>query len=129
MNEKDKIIARALQKSFTQSPKNNRELCNRIQSNLPPRSRTNVFLLITFATTIIITSTLMLVQWNNISDILDRLQNIIIDPLTYKKYTIAYILGTMVVGIIIVWQIFGFVDDYYEIKNEDILRQTLRGKE
>ena len=33
----------------------------------------------------------MLVQWNNISDILDRLQNIIIDPLTYKKYTIAYI--------------------------------------
>ena len=71
----------------------------------------------------------MLVQWNNISDILDRLQNIIIDPLTYKKYTIAYILGTMVVGIIIVWQIFGFVDDYYEIKNEDILRQTLRGKE
>jgi hypothetical protein len=88
-----------------------------------------VFLLITFATTIIITSTLMLVQWNNISDILDRLQNIIIDPLTYKKYTIAYILGTIVVGIIIVWQIFGFVDDYYEIKNEDILRQTLRGKE
>jgi hypothetical protein len=71
----------------------------------------------------------MLVQWNNISDILDRLQNIIIDPLTYKKYTIAYILGTIVVGIIIVWQIFGFVDDYYEIKNEDILRQTLRGKE
>ena len=129
MNEKDKIIARALQKSITQSPKNNRELCNRIQSNLPPRSRTNVFLLITFATTIIITSTLMLVQWNNISDILDRLQNIIIDPLTYKKYTIAYILGTIVVGIIIVWQIFGFVDDYYEIKNEDILRQTLRGKE
>ena len=71
----------------------------------------------------------MLVQWNNISDILDRLQNIIIAPLTYKKYTIAYILGTIVVGIIIVWQIFGFVDDYYEIKNEDILRQTLRGKE
>ena len=71
----------------------------------------------------------MLVQWNNISDILDRLQNIIIDPLTYKKDTIAYILGTIVVGIIIVWQIFGFVDDYYEIKNEDILRQTLRGKE
>ena len=71
----------------------------------------------------------MLVQWNNISDILDRLQNIIIDPLTYKKYTIAYILGTIVVGIIIVWQIFGFVDDYYEIKNEDILRQTLQGKE
>ena len=71
----------------------------------------------------------MLVQWNNISDILDRLQNIIINPLTYKKYTIAYILGTIVVGIIIVWQIFGFVDDYYEIKNEDILRQTLRGKE
>ncbi len=71
----------------------------------------------------------MLVQWNNISDILDRLQNIIIDPLTYKKYTIAYILGTIVVGIIIVWQIFGFVDEYYEIKNEDILRQTLRGKE
>ena len=71
----------------------------------------------------------MLVQWDNISDILDRLQNIIIDPLTYKKYTIAYILGTIVVGIIIVWQIFGFVDDYYEIKNEDILRQTLRGKE
>jgi hypothetical protein len=71
----------------------------------------------------------MLVQWNNISDILDRLQNIIIDPLTYKKYTIAYILGTIVVGIIIVWQIFGFVEDYYEIKNEDILRQTLRGKE
>lgn len=71
----------------------------------------------------------MLVQWNNISDILDRLQNIIIDPLTYKKDTIVYILGTIVVGIIIVWQIFGFVDDYYEIKNEDILRQTLRGKE
>lgn len=71
----------------------------------------------------------MLVQWNNVSDILDRLQNIIIDPLTYKKDTIAYILGTIVVGIIIVWQIFGFVDDYYEIKNEDILRQTLRGKE
>ena len=71
----------------------------------------------------------MLVQWNNISDILDRLQNIIIDPLTYKKYTIAYILGTIVIGIIIVWQIFDFVDDYYEIKNEDILRQTLRGKE
>ncbi|MBQ5730008.1 MAG: hypothetical protein IIV57_00160, partial [Bacteroidaceae bacterium] len=71
----------------------------------------------------------MLVQWNNISDILDRLQNIIIDPLTYKKDTIVYILGTIVVGIIIVWQIFGFVEDYYEIKNEDILRQTLRGKE
>ena len=71
----------------------------------------------------------MLVQWNNVSDILDRLQNLIIDPLTYKKDTIVYILGTIVVGIIIVWQIFGFVDDYYEIKNEDILRQTLRGKE
>lgn len=129
MNEKDKIIARALQKSFTQESRKNRELCHRIENNLPPRSRTNVFLLITFAVTIVITSTLMLVQWNNVSAIIENLQKLVVSPMVDKGDTIAYILGIMLVGFIIVWQVLSFIDDYYSIKNEDIMIQTLRGKE
>lgn len=129
MNEKDKIIARALQKSFTQESRKNRELCHRIENNLPPRSRTNVFLLITFAVTIVITSTLMLVQWNNVSAIIENLQKFVVSPMVDKGDTIAYILGIMLVGFIIVWQVLSFIDDYYCIKNEDIMIQTLRGKE
>lgn len=129
MNEKDKIIARALQKSFTQETRKNRELCHRIESNLPPRSRTNVFLLITSAATIVITSTLMLVQWSNISTIIENLQNLVVSPIIDKGDAIAYILGIMLVGFIILWQVFSFIDDYYNIRNEDILRQTLQGKE
>ncbi|MBQ8450804.1 MAG: hypothetical protein IJY64_07835 [Bacteroidaceae bacterium] len=129
MNEKDKIIARALQKSFTQESRKNRELCHRIENNLPPRSRTNMFLLITFAVTIVITSTLMLVQWNNVSAIIENLQKLVVSPMVDKGDTIAYILGIMLVGFIIVWQVLSFIDDYYSIKNEDIMIQTLRGKE
>lgn len=129
MNEKDKIIARALQKSFTQESRKNRELCHRIENNLPPRSRTNMFLLITFAVTIVITSTLMLVQWNNVSAIIENLQKFVVSPMVDKGDTIAYILGIMLVGFIIVWQVLSFIDDYYCIKNEDIMIQTLRGKE
>ncbi len=129
MNEKDKIIARALQKSFTQESRKNIELCHRIENNLPPRSRTNMFLLITFVATIVITSTLMLVQWNNVSAIIENLQKFVVSPMIDKGDTIAYILGIMLVGFIIVWQILSFIDDYYSIKNEDIMIQTLRGKE
>lgn len=129
MNEKDKIIARALQKSFTQESRKNRELCHRIENNLPPRSRTNMFLLITFVATIVITSTFMLVHWSNISAIIENSQNFIVSPMIDKGDTIAYILGIMLTGFIIVWQILSFIDDYYSIKNEDIMIQTLRGKE
>lgn len=129
MNEKDKIIARALQKSFTQESRKNIELCHRIENNLPPRSRTNMFLLITFVATIVITSTFMLVQWNNVSSIIENLQNFVVSPMIDKGDTIAYILGIMLTGFIIVWQILSFIDDYYSIKNEDIMIQTLRGKE
>ena len=129
MNEKDKIIARALQKSFTQESRKNRELCHRIENNLPTRSLTNMFLLITFAVTIVITSTLMLVQWNNVSAIIENLQKLVVSPMVDKGDTIAYILGIMLVGFIIVWQVLSFIDDYYSIKNEDIMIQTLRGKE
>lgn len=129
MNEKDKIIARALQKSFTQESRKNIELCHRIENNLPPRSRTNMFLLITFVATIVITSTFMLVHWSNISAIIENLQKFVVSPMVDKGDTIAYILGIMLVGFIIVWQVLSFIDDYYCIKNEDIMIQTLRGKE
>lgn len=71
----------------------------------------------------------MLVQWSNISTIIENLQNLVVSPMIDKGDAIAYILGIMLVGFIIVWQVFSFIDDYYNIKNEDILRQTLQGKE
>ena len=71
----------------------------------------------------------MLVQWNNVSAIIENLQNFVVSPLIDKGDTIAYILGIMLTGFIIVWQILSFIDDYYSIKNEDIMIQTLRGKE
>lgn len=71
----------------------------------------------------------MLVQWSNISAIIENLQKLVVSPMVDKGDTIAYILGIMLVGFIIVWQILSFIDDYYSIKNEDIMIQTLRGKE
>ena len=71
----------------------------------------------------------MLVQWSNISTIIENLQNLVVSPMIDKGDAIAYILGIMLVGFIIVWQVFSFIDDYYNIRNEDILRQTLQGKE
>ncbi len=71
----------------------------------------------------------MLVQWSNISAIIENLQNLVVSPMIDKGDAIAYILGIMLVGFIIVWQVFSFIDDYYNIRNEDILRQTLQGKE
>lgn len=71
----------------------------------------------------------MLVQWNNVSAIIENLQKFVVSPMIDKGDTIAYILGIMLTGFIIVWQILSFIDDYYSIKNEDIMIQTLRGKE
>lgn len=71
----------------------------------------------------------MLVHWSDISAIIENSQNFVVSPMIDKGDTIAYILGIMLTGFIIVWQILSFIDDYYSIKNEDILRQTLRGKE
>ncbi len=71
----------------------------------------------------------MLVQWNNVSAIIENLQKLVVSPMVDKGDTIAYILGIMLVGFIIVWQVLSFIDDYYSIKNEDIMIQTLRGKE
>ena len=71
----------------------------------------------------------MLVQWNNVSAIIENLQKFVVSPMVDKGDTIAYILGIMLVGFIIVWQVLSFIDDYYCIKNEDIMIQTLRGKE
>ena len=71
----------------------------------------------------------MLVQWNNVSAIIENLQKFVVSPMVDKGDTIAYILGIMLVGFIIVWQVLSFIDDYYSIKNEDIMIQTLRGKE
>ena len=88
-----------------------------------------MFLLITFVATIVITSTFMLVHWSNISAIIENSQNFVVSPMIDKGDTIAYILGIMLTGFIIVWQILSFIDDYYSIKNEDIMIQTLRGKE
>ena len=71
----------------------------------------------------------MLVHWSDISAIIENSQNFVVSPMIDKGDTIAYILGIMLTGFIIVWQILSFIDDYYSIKNEDILRQTLRAKE
>ena len=71
----------------------------------------------------------MLVQWSNITTIIENLKNLVVSPMIDKGDAIAYILGIMLVGFIIVWQVFSFIDDYYNIRNEDILRQTLQGKE
>ncbi len=71
----------------------------------------------------------MLVHWSNISAIIENSQNFVVSPMIDKGDTIAYILGIMLTGFIIVWQILSFIDDYYSIKNEDIMIQTLRGKE
>lgn len=71
----------------------------------------------------------MLVQWSNVSAIIENLQKLVVSPMVDKGDTIAYILGIMLTGFIIVWQILSFIDDYYSIKNEDIMIQTLRGKE
>lgn len=71
----------------------------------------------------------MLVHWSNISAIIENLQKFVVSPMVDKGDTIAYILGIMLVGFIIVWQVLSFIDDYYCIKNEDIMIQTLRGKE
>lgn len=71
----------------------------------------------------------MLVHWSDISAIIENSQNFVVSPMIDKGDTIAYILGIMLTGFIIVWQILSFIDDYYSIKNEDIMIQTLRGKE
>ena len=71
----------------------------------------------------------MLVQWKNVSAIIENLQKFVVSPMVDKGDAIAYILGIMLVGFIIVWQVLSFIDDYYCIKNEDIMIQTLRGKE
>lgn len=71
----------------------------------------------------------MLVHWSNISAIIENSQNFVVSPMIDKGDTIAYILGIMLTGFIIVWQVLSFIDDYYSIKNEDIMIQTLRGKE
>lgn len=71
----------------------------------------------------------MLVHWSNVSAIIENSQNFIVSPMIDKGDTITYILGIMLTGFIIVWQVLSFIDDYYCIKNEDIMIQTLRGKE
>lgn len=128
MTHKDKIIAEALQKSFAQNPQKSRELHQRIEVQLPPRRRTKIFLLITIVATSTITPIMILAQWNNFKLFLNKLQNITVASIMDKNEMITYTLGTILVGYIIIWQIFSLVDDYCNIKNEDNIKQILQGK-
>ncbi len=129
MNERDKIISEALKKSFAPDEKKIPELRLRIQTQLPPRRRTNIFVLVTLAVSSTLTTLFMLVQWDNIKTILGKVQNIATAPIADKGDTIMYILGVIFVSYIIIWQIFSLIDDYHSIKNEDNLRQILGHRE
>lgn len=129
MKERDKIISEALKKSFAPDEKKIHELRLGIQKQLPPRRRTNIFVLVTLAASSTLTTLFMLLQWGNIKTILEKLQSIATAPIADKGDTIMYILGVIIVSYIIIWQIFSLIDDYHSIKNEDNLRQILGHRE